>query len=66
VKGANGRTVWTEELNYDPQNHQVWSDKPTRTRMAGGGESGGAGFRSDDQFRNFTIDRPSGAVRVVL
>jgi len=66
VQGANGRTVWTEELNYDPQNHQVWSEKKTRTRMANGSESGGAGFRSDDQFRNFSIDRPTGSIKVTF
>ncbi|MEX0907890.1 MAG: LPS export ABC transporter periplasmic protein LptC [Gemmatimonadota bacterium] len=60
VHGAQGRTVWTEELHYDPTQNRIWSDVATRSRTADGQEIRGDSFSSDDQFRNFTIQGGSG------
>jgi len=66
VRGANGRTVRTEELHYDPQSKRIWSPVRTCERPTGAGERCGEGFESDDQFQNFRIDRPSGAIQLVM
>jgi LPS export ABC transporter protein LptC len=60
VQGEQGRTVWTEELHYDPQQKRIWSDVRTRTRTDRGEELEGEGFSSDEEFRNFQIERPRG------
>jgi LPS export ABC transporter protein LptC len=51
----DGRTVWTEELHYDPASKRIWSDVPTRMLTSSGEDLHGQGFTSDDQFQNFTI-----------
>jgi LPS export ABC transporter protein LptC len=61
VQGALGRTVWTEELHYDPQQKRIWSDVFTRTRTPRGEEIRGDGFTSDEQFENFRIRNPAGS-----
>lgn len=66
VQGPNGRTVRTEELFYDPQQKRIWSTVRTCDTPRGGGQRCGASFESDDQFQNFRIDRPSGAVELVF
>jgi LPS export ABC transporter protein LptC len=60
VRGEQGRTVWTEELHYDPSQKRIWSEVRTRTRTERGEELEGEGFSSDEEFRNFQIDRPRG------
>jgi LPS export ABC transporter protein LptC len=60
VRGEQGRTVWTEELHYDPAQKRIWSDVLTRTRTDRGEELTGDGFSSDEEFRNFQIQRPRG------
>jgi LPS export ABC transporter protein LptC len=60
VHGAQGRTVWTEELHYDPTQKRIWSDVRTRTRTDRGEELTGEGFSSDEEFRNFQIRQPAG------
>jgi LPS export ABC transporter protein LptC len=60
VRGEAGRTVWTEELHYDPAQKRIWSDVFTRTRTDRGEEITGDGFSSDEQFQNFRIRNPAG------
>jgi LPS export ABC transporter protein LptC len=60
VEGPEGRTVWTEELHYDPSQKRIWSDVTTRSRTRGGEDMTGDSFTSDDQFRNFRITVPRG------
>lgn len=60
VHGQEGRTVWTEELHYDPSQKRIWSDVRTRTRTQRGEELTGEGFSSDEEFRNFDIRQPAG------
>lgn len=54
-----GRTIYTEELHYDPRAKRIWSDVPTRM-IEGGRELRGRGFTSDDQFINVTIQGGAG------
>lgn len=60
IHGQEGSTVWSEELHYDPQRGQLWSEVHTRRRTTGGQEVEGDGFTSDDQFRNFRITNMRG------
>jgi LPS export ABC transporter protein LptC len=60
VEGPNGRTVWSEELHYDPQQKRIWSDVRTRTVTTRGEELIGEGFTADDQFHNVHVTRPQG------
>lgn len=58
VMGEDGRTVWTEELHFEPQaggQGRLWSDVPTRTRTQSGQDVSGDAFTSDESFRNFRI-----------
>jgi LPS export ABC transporter protein LptC len=64
VRGANGRTVWSEELHYDPQQGRMWSDVPTRTRTVDGQEMSGDAFTSDDSFSNFRVTNVRGTTRI--
>lgn len=54
--------ITTEQLNYDPNTHRVWSSKPTTRKFPDGRTMSGDGFTSDDQFRNYHIQRPRGDV----
>lgn len=60
VHGHEGRTVWTEELHYDPNQKRIWSDVRTRTLTERGEELTGEGFSSDEDFRNFEVQQPAG------
>jgi LPS export ABC transporter protein LptC len=60
VEGPQGRTVWSEELHYDPQQKRLWSDVRTRTVTARGEELIGEGFTADDEFRNVSVRQPRG------
>jgi LPS export ABC transporter protein LptC len=60
VHGADGRTVWTEELHYDPSQRRIWSDVRTRSRTANGQEVTGSAFTSDDSFTNFRVTGMTG------
>jgi LPS export ABC transporter protein LptC len=64
VKGANGRTVYTEELHYDPNQKQVWSDVQTRMVFPDGRQNTVKSFRSDDQFDNFTAEGLTGSTGI--
>lgn len=55
MPGPDGRTIWTEELHYDPVAKRVWSDVPTRVLMNSGEDFHGQGFTADDQFVNVDI-----------
>jgi LPS export ABC transporter protein LptC len=52
-EGANASTIRTEELHYDPQQRQVWSDMYTERVMRDGRRNTMDSFRVDDQFGNF-------------
>jgi LPS export ABC transporter protein LptC len=54
TRGANPRTIETEELHYDPNTKRIWSTKPTVMRSASG-VLRGTGFESDDQFQNVRV-----------
>jgi LPS export ABC transporter protein LptC len=60
VHGPNGRTIWSEELHYDPQQGRLWSNVRTRTRTDRGEELIGDGFTADDQFSNVSVTQPQG------
>lgn len=61
VRGPQARTIWTEELHYDPGEKRIWSDVRTRSRTEAGEEVTGEGFTADDAFENFTIERMTGS-----
>lgn len=61
VSGAQPRTVWTEELHYDPDAKRVWSDVATRMQEAGGVDISGTGFDADDQFTNVNVRGGAGS-----
>lgn len=61
VRGADGSTIWTQELHYDPAQKRIWSDTRTRRRLANGQVVQGQSFTADDQFRNVTIRGLSGS-----
>jgi LPS export ABC transporter protein LptC len=65
VKGPNARTVYTEELHYDPNQKQIWSDVPVRQVFPDGKENTATSFRSDDQFKNFTARNVTGSAGVI-
>lgn len=54
TRGANPRTIETEELHYDPNTKRIWSTKPTVMRSSSG-VLRGSGFESDDQFQNVRV-----------
>ena len=58
--GADGRTIWTEELHYDPTTKRVWSDVRTRMLTAGGPDVHAESFTSDDQFTNISTTGGAG------
>ena len=61
VSGANGRTIYTEELHYDRNLKQVWSDVHTRMVFPDGRTNTVDSFRTDEQFQNFTLQGLKGA-----
>jgi LPS export ABC transporter protein LptC len=54
VKGENGRTIYTEELHYNPDSHELWSDVPSEQVFPDGRRTKVQSFRSDDKFERFT------------
>lgn len=61
VRGAQGSTIWTQELHYDPAQKRIWSDVRTRRRLANGQIVQGQSFTADDQFRSINIRGLSGS-----
>jgi LPS export ABC transporter protein LptC len=61
VKGEHGRTIYTEELHYDPNLKQVWSDVHTRMVFPDGRQNTVQSFRTDEKFQNFTLQGLTGA-----
>lgn len=59
TRGAQPRTIESEELHYDPNTHKVWSTKATVMRSAGTVVRG-SGFTADDQFNNVQVTNASG------
>lgn len=60
TEGPEGpRRLETDELHYDPNNDELWSDVPFVFREAGR-ETRGISFRSDADFRNFTVEGAQG------
>ena len=51
---TEGRQIRSEELNYDPNTHRIWSNLPTTQRYQGGTLSGSS-FDADDKFVNVRI-----------
>jgi LPS export ABC transporter protein LptC len=60
MPGEDGRTIWTEELHYDPTTKRVWSDVATRMLMNSGEDFHGERFTADDQFQNVNVIGGSG------
>ena len=60
IPDPDGRTIWTEELHYDPTAKRLWSDVATRMRMNTGEELRGQRFTADDEFRNVSVPGGSG------
>jgi LPS export ABC transporter protein LptC len=54
TRGADPRTIETQELHYDPNSKRIWSTKATTMRSNSGTVSG-SGFESDDGFVNTRI-----------
>jgi LPS export ABC transporter protein LptC len=52
IPDPEGRTIWTEELHYDPTTKRVWSDVPSRMLMNSGEDFHVQSFTADDQFQN--------------
>lgn len=65
VKGENGRTIYTEELHYDPNQKQIWSDVKIRQVFPDGRQNTATSFRSDDQFKNFTAQGVTGSAGAI-
>lgn len=62
TEGAEGpRRLETEELHFDPNIDQLWSPVPFVMHERGE-TSRGESFRSDSQFRNFTIQGARGSI----
>jgi len=55
----NNCTIQTEELHYDPNSRQIWSDVATRFEF-GGRVTTADRFRADDAFRNINASGVSG------
>lgn len=49
---SDGRKVETEELNYDPESHRIWSDVSTKMTDRSGSVSTYETFATDDEFKN--------------
>ncbi|MBR9988262.1 MAG: LPS export ABC transporter periplasmic protein LptC [Gemmatimonadetes bacterium] len=60
IPGPDGRTIWTEELHYDPGTKRIWSDVFTRMLMNTGTEMRAEKFTVDDQFLNFDLTGGAG------
>lgn len=65
VTGVEARTVYTEELHYDPTTKMVWSDVATRFVFPDGRVNTADSFRVDDGFRNFRATNLQGSTGVL-
>ena len=54
VTEKDGRRIETDELNYDPTTHRVWSTVRTVQRYQGSTFTG-TGFEADDKFENVRV-----------
>ena len=66
TRGANPRTIETDELHYDPNTKRIWSTKPTVMRE-GASVMRGTGFEADDEFHNVRVTNArssGGGVRI--
>jgi LPS export ABC transporter protein LptC len=66
TRGADPRTIETEELHYDPNAKRIWSTKPTVMRR-GGSILRGSGFEADEKFENVRVTNArssGGGVRI--
>jgi LPS export ABC transporter protein LptC len=61
VTTKDSRRIETEELHYDPQTHQLWSEVQT-LMVEGNSRVTGDGFNADDKFVNFKITNMRGRV----
>lgn len=64
-EGPQGkRRLETEELHYDVQNDRLWSEEPFVLKEDGG-TTRGTSFRSDAEFRNWSVTgaRTEGGIR---
>lgn len=57
----NNCTIRTEELHYDPNTRQIWSDLPTRFEF-GDRVTTADRFRADDGFRNINATNVRGQI----
>lgn len=48
----DGRRIETEELQYDPETHRIWSDVETVMQEADGTRTTVSSFTADDEFNN--------------
>lgn len=55
------RRLETEELFYNVQSDQLWSDQPF-VMTENGRTTRGTSFRSDGRFQNVTVQQPRGAI----
>lgn len=58
TRGAQPRTIETEELHYDPNSKRIWSTMATTMRSADGVVRG-SGFEADEQFNNVRVTNAS-------
>lgn len=60
IPDPDGRTIWTEELHYDPVTKRIWSDVRSRMLMNSGQDMTVERFTADDQFQNVQTIGASG------
>ena len=65
VTGPNARTIYTEELHYDPNQKQIWSDVKVRQVFPDGRQNTADSFRADDQFKNVTAQGVTGSAGMI-
>ncbi len=58
TRGAQPRTIESEELHYDPNTKRIWSTKPTVMRSSDGVVRG-SGFEADENFTNVRVTNAS-------
>lgn len=60
-RGGGAQRIETEELHYDPNQHQMWSTVSSRITQNGNVVTT-QGFKSDDQMQNIQMNRIRGRV----
>lgn len=63
---ADGRTLESAEIHYDPIAERIWSDSATVQRLADGTVTSGTAFQSDLEFNNIRIENPRGGGVIVF